>query len=108
MVPRLHMVPLFTPSLVWKGRQKVMKRLSLPERTDVCPKLTASKKKSATDLAEFEVAMILTNNNQELRKCIGAALLFVEVAYILAVIPVRSTFGTKAITECHSESRKPR
>jgi len=66
------MVPLFTPSLAWKGRKKVMLRLSLLERTDACPKLTASEKKkqnktkSATDLPEFEATMILTNNNQEL------------------------------------------
>ena len=41
--------------------------------------------------------MILTTNNQELGKCIVSALFFVQIAYILAVIPVRSTFGTKAI-----------
>lgn len=40
-----HMVPLFTPSLIWKGEQKVMKRVSLPETTDVSPKLTAKLKK---------------------------------------------------------------
>lgn len=53
-------------------------------------------KKSAIDLGKFEATVILTDNKYELGKGIGAALFFVQVAYILVVIPIGSTFGTKA------------